>query len=167
MHVSEYNNQRHWESRPLAPTPAHHDRQRRDGHDRAAGDGSGGRRCGDARRADAGGATDARGAPVGRAAYLEWDAGNEPKLSTRHNVEPGECEQAFFREPFLVVFDEKHSGVEQRWQALGRTLADRRLFLVFTVRGALIRIIAARDMNRRERRTNEKAQASLEENAGL
>ena len=98
---------------------------------------------------------------------FEWDAGNAPKLSARHNVEPGECEQAFFREPFLVVLDEKHSGTEQRWQALGQTLADRRLFLVFTVRGALIRIIAARDMNRKERRTYEKAQASLEEDAGL
>jgi hypothetical protein len=98
---------------------------------------------------------------------FEWDAGNARKLSARHNVEPGECEQAFFREPFLVVVDEKHSGMEQRWQALGQTLADRRLFLVFTARGALIRIIAARDMSRKERRTYEKAQASLEETAGL
>ena len=92
---------------------------------------------------------------------FEWDAGNAPKLSARHNVEPGECEQAFFREPFLVVFDEKHSGMEQRWQALGQTLADRRLFLVFTVRGALIRIIAARDMNRKERRTMRKPKQAL------
>ena len=104
---------------------------------------------------------------LARSTGFEWDARKAPKLPVRHSVEPGECEQAFFREPFLVVFDEKHSGTERRWQALGQTLADRKLFLVFTVRGALIRIIAARDMNRKERRTYEKAQASLEENAGL
>jgi uncharacterized DUF497 family protein len=102
-----------------------------------------------------------------RCTGFEWDAGNTPKLLARHKVEPGECEQAFFREPFLVAFDESHSGTEQRWHALGQTLADRRLFLVFTVRGALIRVIAARDMNRKERRRYEKAQAGPEENPGL
>jgi uncharacterized DUF497 family protein len=59
-------------------------------------------------------------------------------LLGRHKVEPGECEQAFFQESFLVAFDEKHSGTEPRGQAFGQTLADRRLLLVFTVRGALV-----------------------------
>ncbi|MGI8548389.1 MAG: BrnT family toxin [Gemmatimonadaceae bacterium] len=82
---------------------------------------------------------------------FEWDAGNASKVVTRHNVQPGECEQAFFGEPFLVSFDEKHSKAEPRWQALGRTSADRWLFLVFTLRGTLIRVLAAREMNRKER----------------
>lgn len=98
---------------------------------------------------------------------FEWDEGNAPKLPARHKVEPGECEQAFFQEPFLVVFDEEHSGMEQRWQALGQTIADRRLFLVFTVRGALIRVIAARDMNRKERKRYEEARETLEKTPGL
>jgi uncharacterized DUF497 family protein len=104
---------------------------------------------------------------LGRCTGFEWDSGNEAKLQARHNVEPGECEQAFFQEPFLVAFDEKHSGTEPRWQALGQTLADRRLFLVSTVRGALIRVIAAREMNRKERRRYAEAQAGFEENPGL
>ena len=104
---------------------------------------------------------------VARCTGFQWDAGNAPKVLARHNVEPGECEQAFFREPFLVAFDEKHSGTEQRWEALGRTLGDRMLYLVFTVRGTLIRVIAARDMNRKERTRYEEAQAGLEENPGL
>jgi len=82
---------------------------------------------------------------------FEWDAGNAAKVVARHNVQPGECEQVFFREPFVVSHDEKHSKAEPRWRALGRTLADRRLFLVFTFRGTLIRVLQAREMNRKER----------------
>lgn len=89
---------------------------------------------------------------LARCTGFEWDAGNAPKVLARHNVEPGECEQSFFRHPLVVAFDEQHSRTELRWQALGRTLADRKLYLVFTVRGALIRVIAARDMNQKERR---------------
>ena len=70
----------------------------------------------------------------------------------RHQVEPGECEQAFFHEPFVVSRDVAHSGAEFRWRALGRTVAGRLLFVVFTLRGTVIRVLAARDMNRKERR---------------
>jgi uncharacterized DUF497 family protein len=86
---------------------------------------------------------------------FEWDAGNAPKVLARHNVEPGECEQAFFQEPFVAKFDEGHSETEPRWQGLGQTLAGRKLYLVFTIRGTLIRLIAARDMNQRERQRYE------------
>lgn len=98
---------------------------------------------------------------------FEWDAGNAPRVSARHNVEPGECEQVFFQEPFVTTFDEDHSGIEPRWRGLGRTLAGRLLYIVFTVRGALIRVIAARDMNRKERKRYAEIQASLEEDPGL
>lgn len=88
---------------------------------------------------------------LAEATGFEWDDGNASKVVSRHGVEPGECEQAFFSEPFLVSFDETHSKVEYRWRALGRTSGDRWLFLVFTVRKKLIRVVAARDMNRKER----------------
>ena len=96
---------------------------------------------------------------------FDWDEGNAPKVAERHGVEPGECEQVFFREPFLVNDDETHSSEEPRWQALGGTSAGRQLFLVFTVRGSLIRVIAARDMNRRERKRYAEAEASVEEDS--
>jgi uncharacterized DUF497 family protein len=99
---------------------------------------------------------------LARCTGFEWDAGNAPKVLARHQVEPGECEQVFFRSPFLVVFDEKHSGAERRWRALGQTLAERKPYLVFTVRGTLIRVIAARDMSRKERSVYEEVQASPE-----
>ena len=86
------------------------------------------------------------------AAGFDWDDGNAPKVVGRHGVEPGECEQAFFQVLFIVSHDAVHSRREYRWQALGQTAAGRRLLLVFTLRGPLIRVLAARDMNRKERR---------------
>jgi uncharacterized DUF497 family protein len=56
-------------------------------------------------------------------------------------------------QPFVVRHDPGHSSdVERRWRALGLTDRDRHLFVVFTVRGDLIRVISARLMTRRERR---------------
>jgi len=88
---------------------------------------------------------------LAQAAGFDWDAGNVVKVETRHSVQPPECEQAFLAEPFLVSFDETHSKTEPRWQALGSTSAGRWLFIVFTVRSNLIRVVGARDMNKKER----------------
>jgi uncharacterized DUF497 family protein len=54
-----------------------------------------------------------------------------------------------------VARDEKHSQQESRYHALGQTEAGRRLFVVFTLRGRLIRMISAREMSRRERKEYE------------
>lgn len=94
---------------------------------------------------------------------FQWDSGNAGKVLARHAVDPGECEQAFFVEPILVTGDEKHSATEPRWRALGQTLARRRLHMVFTIRGDSIRVIAARDMNRRERQAYDQTKARLKE----
>lgn len=104
---------------------------------------------------------------LARATGFEWDDGNATKVVGRHRVGPGECEQAVFREPFVVEFDETHSKVGMRWRAFGRTSADRRLHLVFTIHGTLIRVIAARDMSRKERNDYEQVKASVEKNSDL
>jgi len=96
---------------------------------------------------------------------FQWDEGNAPKVMARHNVSPGECEQAFFVEPFVVEFDDKHLTKDGRWQALGRTIGGCGLFLVFTVRGTLIRVIAARDMNGKERESYGKIKTHAEEDS--
>jgi len=95
---------------------------------------------------------------------FEWDAGNRDKNWLRHGVSALECEQVFFNEPLLIAHDQKHSEHEARYYVLGRTDADRRLFLVVTVRNNLIRVISARDMNRRERKEYEHARQADEEN---
>jgi uncharacterized DUF497 family protein len=51
--------------------------------------------------------------------------------------------------------DTAHSQEEDRFYALGQTDAQRRLFVVFTMRGSLIRVISARVMNRREKKAYE------------
>jgi uncharacterized protein len=89
---------------------------------------------------------------------FEWDDGNFLKNWLLHRMTQGECEQVFFNEPLIVFDDIKHSQKEKRWFLLGKTDADRFLFIVFTVRKSLIRIISARDMSKKERRIyNEKA----------
>jgi len=88
-------------------------------------------------------------------AGFDWDKGNLLKNWQRHRVTASECEQVFFNQPLILASDEKHSQQESRFFGLGRTNDDRRLFVVFTIRGRLIRIISARDMNRIERKVYE------------
>jgi len=82
---------------------------------------------------------------------FQWDRGNTEKNLIKHNVENWECEQIFFNRPLVVLDDPKHSVSEKRWAAFGKTDAERFLVVIFTQRNNLIRIISARDMNRRER----------------
>jgi hypothetical protein len=51
----------------------------------------------------------------------------------------------------LVLNDLRHSTTEKRWAAFGKTDAGRLLVVVFAKRQYLIRVISARDMNRKER----------------
>lgn len=82
---------------------------------------------------------------------FEWDAGNLHKSWEKHGVTPQEAEEIFFNEPLIVAEDAAHSGIEQRYFALGRTHEGRHLFVVFTVRSVRIRVISARPMNKKER----------------
>ena len=84
---------------------------------------------------------------------FEWDDGNARKSVDKHDVSQAETEQIFFNEPLLLLHDQRHSGQERRFHALGRTDEGRLLHITFTMRGAgkLIRIISARDMHRKER----------------
>ena len=83
-------------------------------------------------------------------AGFQWDQGNSNKNLLKHNVEDWECEQVFFNEPLLVLEDSKHSLAEKRWAAFGRTDGERLLVVIFTKRGKLLRVISAREMNRKE-----------------
>ena len=82
---------------------------------------------------------------------FDWDEANARKNWDRHRVTPEEAEDVFFHEPLVVRSDLRHSKGEKRYYALGRTNAERWLFLAFTVRRGRIRVISVRDMNRNER----------------
>jgi len=89
---------------------------------------------------------------------FQWDRGNIDKNLIKHNVENWECEQVFFNKPILVLEDPRHSLSEKRWAAFGKTDAERFLSVVFTKRGSLLRVISARDMNKKEKLFYEKNQ---------
>jgi uncharacterized DUF497 family protein len=70
----------------------------------------------------------------------------------RHRVTPEESEEVFFHDPFMLKGDTGQSSREKRYGVPGQTAKGRRLFVVFTVRGNLIRVISARDLNQKEDR---------------
>lgn len=88
---------------------------------------------------------------------FEWDAGNITKNLLKHNVAWNEIEEIFFNQPLFIESDEKHSQIETRYWALGKTNANRRLFITFTIRNTNIRVISARDQNKKERSAYEQA----------
>jgi len=82
---------------------------------------------------------------------FQWDRGNIDKNLIKHNIEKWECEQIFFNRPLIVLDDPKHSVAEKRWAAFGKTDTERFLIVIYTKRHNKIRVISARDMNKRER----------------
>jgi len=85
-----------------------------------------------------------------------WDKGNIDKNWEKHRVRGTECEEVFFDENKVVSKDVLHSGGEERFIVLGKTKRDRLLFVVFTIRRRKLRVISARDVNRKERKLYEK-----------
>ena len=83
---------------------------------------------------------------------FDWDDGNA-RENEKHAVSMAECEQLFFNAPLLILVDEKHSVLEPRLHALGKTDDGRNLHITFTLReaGKLIRVISASDMHRKEK----------------
>jgi uncharacterized DUF497 family protein len=88
--------------------------------------------------------------PLGECIGFDWDEWNSAKNWERHRVTPEEAEDVFFHDPLVVRSDSGHSSSEKRFRALGCTSRGRLLFVAYTVRRKLIRVISARDMNRRE-----------------
>jgi uncharacterized protein len=89
---------------------------------------------------------------------FDWDEGNRLKNWRKHKVNYLEIEEVFFNKPLLLNEDIAHSDKEKRFQCLGKTNQDRKLFISFTVRKNKIRVISARDQSQKERRVYEKSE---------
>lgn len=89
--------------------------------------------------------------PLDACTGFEWDGANSDKNWEHHRVTPEEAEDVFFNEPLIVRGDIRHSQREKRYYALGQTSGERYLFVAFTIRKSLIRVISVRGMNRKER----------------
>ena len=92
----------------------------------------------------------AAGDPLGECIGFDWDESNTVTNWERHKVTPEEAEDVFFHDPLAVRSDVGHSSREKRYRALGKTSRGRLLFVAYTIRRKLIRVISVRDMNRKE-----------------
>ena len=87
---------------------------------------------------------------------FEWDAGNLDKNWVKHKVRNQEAEEAFFDPQAQIFEDSSHSESEKRHMLWGATGRGRKLTIIFTLRNGKIRVISARDMHRKEKKTYEK-----------
>ncbi len=79
-----------------------------------------------------------------------WDEGNIDKNVVAHGIANDQAEAVFFDPKKKIFKDTVHSGREERLRIIGKTKGKRLLFVVFTIRKGNIRIISARDINRKE-----------------
>ncbi len=88
---------------------------------------------------------------------FEWDKGNIGK-NEKHQVSDEEAEEIFSDLDKAKYPDPKHSSVEPRYILTGETQKKRQLLIIYTIRNTRIRIISARDLNKKkERHLYEKA----------
>jgi hypothetical protein len=98
--------------------------------------------------------------PLADVEGFDWDEGNIGKNWRKHHVTDWECEEIFFNRPLVVGSDQKYSGSESRYYALGQTDRQRPLFVAFTIRNRRIRPISFREMSSREQRAYEDTKES-------
>lgn len=81
---------------------------------------------------------------------FEWDKGNIEHIK-KHKVGYQECEEVFLNKSLIVFVDEEHSSIEKRYKIFGVTTKGRKLALAITIRNNKIRVVMARDKNRKEK----------------
>jgi len=87
---------------------------------------------------------------------FEWDTGNKNKNFIKHKVANEECEEIFFDQNKIIMKDVAHSKSEERYTLIGQTKQKRLLHIIFTIRKDRIRIISARNLNKKHYRLYEK-----------
>lgn len=83
---------------------------------------------------------------------FDWDVANQEKNWISHSVTMKEIEDVFFDQYSQVYPDPAHSHTETRKVIVGSTNGGRELFIVFTIRNEKVRVISARDLNKRKER---------------
>lgn len=84
---------------------------------------------------------------------FEWDQGNSLKSLRKHRITCEETESVFFQTEMIRVLGEQISPKtdEPRFGLFGLTITGKSVFICFTLRGSGIRIISARELNKKER----------------
>lgn len=87
---------------------------------------------------------------------FDWDIANQEKNWLKHEVTWEECEAVFTDENLKLLEDIFHSKTEDRFIIIGKTRKQRLLYIAFTIRNNKIRVISARDINKKEIKLYEK-----------
>lgn len=80
---------------------------------------------------------------------FEWGKGNIGK-NRKHKVDDKEAEEVFLDRGKKLFNDHLHSNGEERFRLVGKTKKERLLLVVFTIRKGKVRIISARNINKKE-----------------
>jgi uncharacterized DUF497 family protein len=86
---------------------------------------------------------------------FEWDPEKAAANEAKHGVTFSEAATVLADPLSFALPDPEHSGDEERLLLLGQSQSGRFLILALTERGDAVRIISARPMTSRERRTYE------------
>ncbi|MEP7166453.1 MAG: BrnT family toxin [Candidatus Woesebacteria bacterium] len=81
---------------------------------------------------------------------FEWDEANQDKNWKKHKVSISEAEEVFLDKRKKISKDFFHSETEDRYILIGMTKSERALLVIFTRRKDKVRVISARDLNKRE-----------------
>jgi|SRR3989344_2534320 len=81
---------------------------------------------------------------------FDWDQGNNDKNWFKHKVSNVEIEEVFLDVNKQEYPNPSHSIKEIRKIIVGKTKKGRILFIVYTLRNNSIRVISARDLNKRK-----------------
>ena len=81
---------------------------------------------------------------------FEWDRAKAAENKAKHEVSFAEASTCFADQESLTIYDPEHSEDEDRYVLLGMSARGRLLVVVHSERGDNIRIISARQANRRE-----------------
>lgn len=81
---------------------------------------------------------------------FEWDVVKEQANRKKHGIDFKAAAQVFL-DPYVIEFDDLGATGEQRFNAIGM-VDGRVLFVTYTMRSAVVRIISARGAEPHEKR---------------
>ena len=89
---------------------------------------------------------------------FEWDKSKNTKNKEKHNISFEEAIDAFYDYDSLILYDEKHSGDEDRFYQIGMIRTLKVIIVVFCIREKeIIRLISARETTKKEREKYERS----------
>ena len=89
---------------------------------------------------------------------FDWDENKAAINLSEHRVSFDEAKTIFYDTLHAVFYDLKHSDDEERYIAIGHSANSRLLFVSYTERANVIRLISAREATRREREQYEEGE---------